>query len=214
MATVLDVFGFAVTKDPRPFESFSPALRRVNASRTGRKFVLVKGDVLEFKGSVTVAIPQPADSGLDLSDLIAFADGHKAMAFLYMPYTGPSLRREALTDSTDGLQQDWALNHRYIDASSVEVYLDGVLQSSGWSLTGNNTAPTISFTAPPAGGKTLLVYANFYIPCVFSKSPLGEGAGITDNKNADADSPQSFAFEVVEIEPGARFVSATGMTGA
>jgi hypothetical protein len=214
MASTLDVFDFAIVKEPKPFESYKPALRRINSSRTGKKFVLVKGDVLEFQAKVTTAFPQPPTANKDLSDMIAFADDHKALAFLYMPFMGPSLRQETITAVTDGTTDTWAFNHKYIDESSVKVYLDGVEQTGNWTLINNNSAPAVKFTSPPATSKTLLIVANFFVPVVFRKNPLEAGTNITDSKIVDEDAPQSFAFEMVETEPGARWVNATGMSGA
>ena len=168
---------------------------------------------------MTVAFPQPSFSARDLPDLIAFADDHKALAFLYMPYTGPALRQETILDTTDGITTDgiattWAFNHKYLRAASVKVYLDGVEQTAGWSLVGNNSAPTVVFSVAPTTGQTLMIVSDFLVPVIFKKTPMETGQGITDAKDPDADSPQSFKFEFIETEPGARWVNATGMSGA
>jgi len=215
MASLLDVFQFAVAKDPVPFERYVPAQRRINASRAGSKFALTRGDVLEFRGLVVVAFPQPPDVALDFSDMLAFVDDHKSLSFLVMPYTGPSLRQETKLFATDGTTKLFATNHKYLDSSLVKVYLDDVEQLAGWTLVNNNVTPVVSFTSAPATGQTLKIVAQFLVPCHMVKNPLREGEGLADHGRSETeDTSRSFEFEFVEIEPGARFVNPTGMSGA
>jgi hypothetical protein len=209
----VDVFDFAIVKEPKPFESYRPGQRRINASRTGKKFVRVLLDVLEFKAKITVGFPQPSDSGKTLTDMIAFADAHKAQSFLYMPYTGPSLRHESTEITATASQKEFAFLHKHLNAASVRVFKNGVEQTSGWAFSGNDTAPIITFTVAP-GVSTIRIEADFYVPCLFRKTPLDDGQGLTDGKDPTVDSPQSFPFELIETEPGARWVNPTGMSGA
>jgi hypothetical protein len=131
-----------------------------------------------------------------------------------MPFTGPSLRQETVTDTTDGVTKRWYFLHKHLYEASIKVYLDGIEQTSGWVSAGNNSAPYVEFTVAPTTGKTLVITVNFLVPVIFKKTPLDAGQGITDGLDPDADSPQSFKFELVETEPGARWVNATGMSGA
>lgn len=215
MATVLDIFAFAVAADPLPNERYIAAQRRINAARTGKKFVETKGDVLEYRADITVSFPQPEDSSKVLGDLIDFVDDHKALSFLAMAQGSQSLRQETTLLSSDGIKTVFAFTHKHLDASSVKVFLDDVLVDAGdYTLSGNNTAPIVTFSVAPATG-TIKLVANFYVPCHFAGEPLNDGEGITDNKkDLDDDMPQAHSFELMEIEPGARFVTATGMTGA
>lgn len=216
MASELDIFSFWVAKDPVPFERYLPAARRVNRARSGKKHTLVRGDVLEFKAEYIVAFPQPpTGSVLDFTDMLLFVDDHKALSFLVMPYTGPSMRTETALAVTDGTTKDFALLHKHIDTGLIKVYLDGVLQESGWSVVDNNTAPKVRWVSAPATGQTHKIVAPFYVPCIMLNDPLDEGEGLADPGTSDTtDTPRSFTFEFAETEPGARFVNATGMRGA
>jgi hypothetical protein len=213
---VLDVFNFAVAGDPLPFETYRGANRQVNTARDGKKFVLVRGDTLEYRARYVVAFPQPSDTGLDMTDMLSFMDGHKAMSFLVMPYTGPSLRYEIKNIASGASDTVFAFNHRYLDASSVKVYVDDVLQTGGggdYTFSGNNVAPIVTFGTTP-GVSTVRLEANFYVPVVLTKDPMDEGQTLADDPAVTTDNPRSYSFEMVETEPGARFVNATGMSGA
>jgi len=216
VATVLDTFTYALAGDPLPFETYRPANRQVNTARDGKKFVLVRGDTLEFVARVVVAFPQPSDTGLDMTDLLDFMDGHKAMSFLYMPYTGPSLSHEIKNIASGASDTVFAFNHRYLYASSVRVYVDDVLQTGGggdYTFSGNNVAPIVTFGVTP-GVSTVRLEADFFVPVVMTKTPMEQGQLLADDPAVTSDNPRSFSFEFVETEPGARFVNATGMSGA
>lgn len=211
-----DIFMFALAADPQPFERFAEAQRRTNAARSGKKWTLVRGDTLEFRATLTVAFPQPASVGLDYTDYLDFVNDNKAATFLYMPITGPSLHREEFTTPSNGLDTNFPMEHKWIDSSSVRVWLDtggGEVEVSpaSFSLINNGTAPEVEFTVAPASG-TLRIRGNFYIPVIFAESPAESGEGLADPRMIDVDAPRSFSLVLIEEEPGARFVDPTGAT--
>jgi hypothetical protein len=214
MASTLDEFRFSLSNDPKPLERYVPAQRRINASRTGKLFTLVRGDVLRFAAKFTVAFPQPPSTVKTLTDMIAFIDGHKALSFLFMPYSGPSLRKEDTSSVAIAAQTVFAFKHKHLDSSTVKVYVDTVLQTSGYTFSGNNTAPIVTFSVAPGVGKVVRLVALFFVPVVFRETPLEDGEGLADPRDAEVDAPMAFSFDIIEIEPGARFVTATGQSGA
>jgi len=211
-----DIFLFSVSKDPVPFERHVEAQRRTNAARSGKKYVLVRGDALEFLSNVTVAFPQPNSLGLGYADFIDFVDNNKASMFLYMPYTGPSLHRENTVFVLTGIQAVFAFEHKWIDSSSVRVFIDtggGEVEVSplSFGFSGNGTAPIVTFAVPPSSG-TVRLQANYYIPVFFLESPTQNGTGLADPRMLDIDAPRSFDVKLIETEPGARFVNPTEAT--
>ena len=80
--------------------------------------------------------------------------------------------------TADGNETQFQLVKRYSDvggnfdrkiskpvAGTTTVYLDGALQSSGWTI--NTTTGLITFTAPPAAGKVVTASFSFDIPVRF-----------------------------------------------
>jgi len=201
-----DVFRFHIANDEQPYETYAPAQRRVNASRGGSKFVLVRGSQLEYRLLCEIAFPQPGSHSEQFPQFVIFAHAHSAEAFLVMPYTGKFMREEVTQHAAAAGQTDFAFEHRYIDAGSVRVSVDGVPQVSGWSVVDNNTAPLIRFDTAPGAGATVDLVANFYVPVHFVTNPLREGEGLAQVSAAHENAPRSVSIELVETEPGARFV--------
>lgn len=213
-----DLFLFALAKEPQPFERFAEAQRRTNAARSGKKYVLVRGDVLEFRGDFVVAFPQPDTVGLDYGDWLDFVNANKAKEFLYMPITGPTLHRESTSLPSDGIETVFAFEHLWIDPTSVRVFLDtggGEVEVSpaSYVISGNGTAPIATFGVAPAAG-TIRLQANFYVPCFFRTSPTENGEGLADPGMLEVDAPRSFSVNLIETEPGARFVNASEATSS
>lgn len=211
MPSPLDVFPFHLALDPVPFETYRPAQRRVSSARSGKRFVLVAGDQLEYYLKAEVALPQPVSSGLDISDFLSFVDDHKAMEFLVMPFTGNLLRRETTSFTATASQTDFPFYHKYLRADTLAVTKNGTPVSA--SLVDNNTAPLARLAVGAGGGDTVVITALFYVPAVFLTNPAEVGAGLAEDSYVHADGPRSFEIVMVETEPGARFVSPTTAPG-
>lgn len=214
-----EIFLFSCVADPQPFERFVEAQRRTNAARSGKKYTLVRGDVLEFRASFSVAFPQPDSVGLTYRDYLDFVAANKAKTFLFMPYTGPTLHREEQTNIvTDGVQTEFSLDHKWVDSSSARAWLDtggGEVEISpaSFSITGNGVAPKFIFSSAPAAG-VLRLRINFYVPMIFADSPAETGEGLADPRKMEVDAPRQFAISLIEEEPGARFVNPTGASSS
>lgn len=72
--------------------------------------------------------------------------------------------------TADGIETDFAIPVKYVDASTVTVEVGGVPQASGWSLVDNETAPKIRFAVAPSSG-TVTVTCEFYYPVRFAVDP-------------------------------------------
>lgn len=83
-----------------------------------------------------------------------------------------------------GSQTDFALDFKHVDAATLTVYKDGVLQSSGWSLVTNNTAPKVRFSVAPSVGVVVTATYEFYIPVRFAEDPPGGEFLAVTNFNA------------------------------
>ena len=91
---------------------------------------------------------------------------YKAVLTEYKKVTGEAL------GTGDGSEDEFALDSKYIDSANLTVYIDGASQSSGWALTGNNTAPIVDFVTPPANGEVVTADYEFYYPCRFDQDRM------------------------------------------
>lgn len=207
----MDIFPFHLTNDPFPAEGYRPAQARVSASRTGKKFRLVRGDHLEYRLSAVVSFPQPGSSAQTLDEWHTFLADNKAATFLVMPYTGVALRRESTSFVATAGQTTFPFHHKHIDEGSATVTVNGTPVSIS-SFTTTGTGHRAAVIAACAGGETVVISTNFYVPCIFNKLEDAEGLG---DESALEDAPRAFEIELVETQPGARFTDpATAPKGA
>lgn len=70
----------------------------------------------------------------------------------------------------DGVTVAFALDCRYIDASTLLVYKDAVLQTltTHYTVSGNNTAPIITFVSAPGNGLAITATYDYYYPVVLA----------------------------------------------
>jgi len=211
MPSTTDKFAFHLKGKRGAFETYRPAQRRVSSARSGKKFVLVRGDRLQYELEAKVAFPQPGNNESDLIDFIKFVDDHKALAFLVMPYTGDSMRRETTGYVATAGQTDFVFHHKHLEPSTLVVTKDGVPQS-GATLIDNNDAPKGRIAAC-TGGETVVITALFYVPCVFLENPLEDGEGLGDDALL-LNAPREYDIKIIETGPGDRFVDpSTAPTG-
>lgn len=65
----------------------------------------------------------------------------------------------------------YTLDMRHIDASTLVVKVNGVTQTGGgtdYTLSGNNSAPTITFTSPPTNTHPITASYDYYWPVVLT----------------------------------------------
>ena len=212
---VTDVFKFHFARDDDPYEAYVPAQRRINSSRSSVKFVLVRGSQLEYRIKGRVGFPQPASNTEQFPQFLAFVDDHKAESFLFMPISGLSMRQEITSYTAIAAQTVFAFEHRYLRLDTVVVTDNGVVQDdpADYTVSGNNTAPLVTFGSAPGAGRTIVLTASFYVPVHFVNTPFEEGEGIGEENLLYADAPRVLEVEFVEIEAGARFVNKETASG-
>lgn len=89
---------------------------------------------------------------------------------------------KVLTTDTDGQigtgdnsETDFSLAHRFVDESTLKVYVNSVLQTvtTHYTIQGNNgDAPYIQFVTAPSSGLGVTVEYEFYYPVQFVSDPL------------------------------------------
>lgn len=99
----------------------------------------------------------------------------------------------------DGVEDEFLLDMKYIDESTLLVYVDGVLQTltTHYSVSGNESAPKITFVTPPPNTHAVTATYEFYMPVRFD---VGVVQGSWDGAVA-AFRHQSIGIS--EIYPGA-----------
>ena len=86
-------------------------------------------------------------------ELVAFYNARMTdgAPFLFDDPRDASTTGAAATPSIgDGIEVLFSLPHRYIDAGTITVYLDGAPQASGWTLA--DDAGQVTFDTPPGAG--------------------------------------------------------------
>lgn len=103
----------------------------------------------------------------------------------------------------DGSTTAFALDMRYIDESTLLVYKAGVLQTltTHYTVSGNNTAPIVTFVAAPAGAAAITATYDYYHPMRHESDDVEpQDLHLT---GADATAVVGFDLTLVETEPGA-----------
>lgn len=74
----------------------------------------------------------------------------------------------------DGSETVFALDKKYLDASTLVVKVDGVTQTGGgtdYTFSGNNTAPILTFTSPVTNLLPVTASYDYYMPVWFAEDP-------------------------------------------
>lgn len=73
----------------------------------------------------------------------------------------------------DATETTFALVHNHIDTSTLQVWVDGSLQTltTHYTLEDNDDGPSIEFVSPPGNGLAVTVAYEFYMPCKFAADP-------------------------------------------
>lgn len=123
-------------------------------------------------------------SQAQLEELIAFFRARKgrAHAFRFKDWTDYTLSGEVM-GLGDGTQREFQLTKTYLSggvsefrsitkpvAASVAVYVDGVEQSSGWSV--DAQTGVVTFASPPNAGLVVAADAEFDVPVRFDTDQL------------------------------------------
>ena len=109
---------------------------------------------------------------------------------------------EALGTGTGSLTT-FALDMRHVDASTLLVYKAGVLQtlSTHYTVSGNNTAPLVTFLSAPSNGQAITATYDYYIPVRHTDdSILPRDRHLT---GSDATAILDLTIRLRETEPGA-----------
>jgi hypothetical protein len=107
----------------------------------------------------------------DVSDFKDFFNARQGAydSWLYMPVleADRSIAAEAL-GTGDGSTTDFALDSKYLKASTLVVKVDSVVES-GVTLVNNNTTPLVRFDTAPSGGEVLTADYDRYVPVTFDQ---------------------------------------------
>lgn len=131
---------------------------------------------------VTTFVKVPNQAGtLTWNDFLSFVRAREGAydTFLFKDPLNALFYRTEKTDADGALgtaiaaQTDFPLVHKFIDASTLKVYKDGIEAVSGWSLVGNDTAPLVRFSVAPGAGVVVTAEYDYYLSVRFKTDPLG-----------------------------------------
>lgn len=148
--------------------------------------------------------------GQTAADWDSFLATHKGgyEEFLYKALRWRTSTAEAL-GTGNGTTVAFALDYRYVDASTLLVYKAGVLQtlSTHYTFGGNNSAPVVTFLSAPTAGQAITATYDYYHPV-----RLAEGGDDPDTEHLhDTGSDSTRIVQVrrialLETAPGAHLV--------
>ncbi len=185
-------------------------------SQGGDTAVLNRASERKFVCEGLMQLPDSDSTPNDPSDFWAFweARSGRADTFLYSALTY-QMRVVVLGSlgTGDGSTTAFAFSdgtglHKHIDESTLLVYDNGALQTitTHYTVSGNNTDPTITFVAAPTNTNPLTVSYSFYMPVRFAMArprpqfvTMGEEATLTDQEMV------KFTVSMEEDSAGARF---------
>lgn len=164
----LEVFPFRLTMRPAPQEYPVTRTRIVGENDGTDQRAAEYGDDFKIRAVGAIRLPQSSTSKT-LDDWLEFVEsvrgGHTT--FLYKCYTD---RYHQVVDEEigtgDGVETDFPLVHRYIDATSLSVEVNGspVTSPGDYSLQDNEVAPYLQFVAPVTNTYDIVVSYDFYVP--------------------------------------------------
>lgn len=134
------------------------------------------GDDGRYRGIISVFL-SATDASLDNWTTFVGSVHGAADAWLFMdPLQASLYSRTALSIGTgNGSAVNFPMIHKYIKADTLVVMLNGVVQSSGYTLTDNtlddDAAPVVHFTSAVTAGVVVTVTYRFYIPVRFVAPP-------------------------------------------
>lgn len=152
-----------------------------------------------------IMLPYGGQTAADLHSFLVAREGG-ADTFLYKClHTRHRTSTAEALGTGDGSTVAFALDFRHVDASTLLVYKDGVLQTltTHYTFGGNNSAPTVTFVAAPAGGLAITATYDYYYPVTLIE---GGDSGSFENLHltgSDATTIVRHAVVMLEEYPGA-----------
>lgn len=175
MSVATVVFPFVQS---RPFRMVRTTQTTVEGPRAG---VTLRRDEMPSPGWLLQArfalrLPRGGQTLGDWQDWIDTYGGANGFLYEAVDLVGRSTtdynrNREVIDEAVgtgDNSETDFPLDMKYVNASSLVVYLDDVEQVSGWSLVDNNDAPKIRFTSAPGSSVVVTADYRYYIPVVLA----------------------------------------------
>lgn len=201
----LTVFPFSFS---RPFRERAVLSTRGRPLNDGLKTRANEFGLTGWELQVTGGIKLPKDGETaDTFDQFVF-DHLGTTAFSYKPHRTKfkTVTLEAV-GTGDGTEDTFVLDSKYIDASTLLVYVNSALQTitTHYTFTLNETTPTLTFVTPPTNTHAVEATYERYFPCWFvddDMAPMLERGGATS-----ATLPHQLdRLRIAEQYPGAHLV--------
>lgn len=158
--------------DPFPLESnlfyldldsvYTPLVTRTRATDGSISTVELAPRTLWSAQDIKCRITTSAE----LTSFETFYASHRASAFLIYDPTHSNQYLEAVGTGT-GSQTQFSLDHTYITSGTLEVYVNGALQTETTHYTVNYTTGVITFVAAPTSGHAVTASYRFRRLVVF-----------------------------------------------
>lgn len=151
--------------------------------------------------------------GKTLADWISFItalDGSRDTFLFKCLYAANRTQTAEALGSGDGSTTAFALDMRYVDATTLQVFKAGVLQAltTHYTFSGNNTAPVVTFVSAPSGGQAVTATYDYYTPMRFAEGGDDPSIELLHDTGADATRiVRPVKLELVEEFPNARRVA-------
>lgn len=198
------VFGFQLIRPYRERRVHETTKHMLNAGRE-----LTRAEFGDYgKLTVNARVRLNSTSGNTVGDWLTFVANHRGAyeQFLYKAkFAAHKMQTLEAVGTGNGSATAFALDMRYIDLSTLLVYKAAVLQTltTHYTVSGNNTAPVVTFVSPPGGGEAITATYDYYTPVRLQDD---DASGDVLHLLADATSIEDVPIQLVEIAPGAHRV--------
>lgn len=198
------IFTFSVRRPYRERRVHQTTRQGMNAGRE-----LTRAEFGSYgKLMVDCRVHLNADSGNTVGDFLDFVQARQGGydSFLYKARFARHKTQtlEAVGTGT-GSATAFALDMKHVDASTLLVYKDAVLQTltTHYTFSGNNTAPVVTFVSAPGNGLAITATYDYYTPVRFAADDV---SGDVLHLLSDATSIEDVDVSLVETYPGAHRV--------
>lgn len=201
----LTVFPFTVSRPHREWWGLSTRGRDLNDGLVDRASQFGGPGTL-YRATFKLKLPKDGET---VDSFNAFVKAQLGTTpFTYKPHGG-EFKTVTLEDvgTGDGTEDTFVLDSKYIDASTLLVYVNSVLQTltTHYTFTLNETTPTLTFVTPPPNTEAVEATYERYFPCWFvddDMRPLLQRGGATS-----ATLPHQLdQLRIAEQFPGAHLV--------
>lgn len=198
------VWPFTLLRPYKERETFETTRFALDGGHESRRAEF--GTYGQLRVDARVRLPYAAKTLTDWAVFIrAVKGGYDSFLYKALQADHRTQTLEAVGTGTGSLTT-FSLDMRHVDASTLLVYKAGVLQTltTHYTVSGNNTAPLITFLSAPSNGQAITATYDYYHPVTLVEGGDDQNGEWLHDTGADATRIVEFPVTFLETYPGAR----------